>query len=308
MPTCGGLARLERPQLAGQRVVDADLAHVAQARPGGGRRSAHGRSASICAASESSVASSSGRPTSWTPSGRPSSVKPAGTEPPAGRWGSRCRCRDRRRPARAACAAALMPSHSRRAHRRASPVIGVSSTSWSSKTRLMRSACAASSRRARSSTGRGDRRCRAGEAARAPLEALRARHAPPVLGDAREVARRSKLLPARCRSRGRLATSWPSERSSSAVSSTRAPSWRSTRAGAAAARERDPQRPGAAARPQRRRSGAPAAGARADVEQQRGVGHGARLEADHAQPVPVLASSGASETRSRCGLRPKSPQ
>ena len=45
-----------------------------------GIRSAHGRSCSICAASESSVASSSGRPTSWTASGKPSGVKPIGTE------------------------------------------------------------------------------------------------------------------------------------------------------------------------------------------------------------------------------------
>ena len=37
----------------------------------GGRRSAHGRAASNCAASDSSVASSLGRPTIWTASGRP---------------------------------------------------------------------------------------------------------------------------------------------------------------------------------------------------------------------------------------------
>src|SRR5215211_6073084 len=45
----------------------------------GGRRSAQGRSASICAASERSVASSSWRPTSCTESGKPSAVNPAGT-------------------------------------------------------------------------------------------------------------------------------------------------------------------------------------------------------------------------------------
>src|SRR6185436_18991002 len=46
----------------------------------GGRRSAYGRACSIWAASESRVASSAGRPTSWTASGNPSSSKPAGTE------------------------------------------------------------------------------------------------------------------------------------------------------------------------------------------------------------------------------------
>ena len=58
-----GLARLQRLQLAGERVVDADLG----ARAGGygqtgGRASAQGRSASIWAASDSSVCSSPGRP------------------------------------------------------------------------------------------------------------------------------------------------------------------------------------------------------------------------------------------------------
>ena len=36
--------------------------------------------ASICAASDSRVASSSGRPTIWTASGRPDAEKPAGTD------------------------------------------------------------------------------------------------------------------------------------------------------------------------------------------------------------------------------------
>ena len=53
-----------------------ELDHFATA----GIRSAHGRSCSICAASESSVASSPGRPTSWTASGKPSGVKPIGTD------------------------------------------------------------------------------------------------------------------------------------------------------------------------------------------------------------------------------------
>jgi hypothetical protein len=46
----------------------------------GGRRSAQGRACSIWAASDSRVASSSGRPTSWTASGRPAASKPAGTD------------------------------------------------------------------------------------------------------------------------------------------------------------------------------------------------------------------------------------
>ncbi len=41
--------------------------------------SAQGRSASIWAASESSVASSPGRPMTWTESGMPSAAKPTGT-------------------------------------------------------------------------------------------------------------------------------------------------------------------------------------------------------------------------------------
>jgi len=45
----------------------------------GGRVSAQGLSASSCAASESSVASSFGRPTSWTASGMPFFEKPIGT-------------------------------------------------------------------------------------------------------------------------------------------------------------------------------------------------------------------------------------
>ena len=55
--------------------------HVEQvvgAHSAAGGRSAHGRACSICAASESSVASSPGRPTSWTASGRPSASKPGG--------------------------------------------------------------------------------------------------------------------------------------------------------------------------------------------------------------------------------------
>src|SRR3954454_9826638 len=45
----------------------------------GGRASAHGRSASISAASPSSVTSSCGRPISCTDSGKPPGVNPAGT-------------------------------------------------------------------------------------------------------------------------------------------------------------------------------------------------------------------------------------
>ena len=46
----------------------------------GGRLCAHGRAASICAASLSSVTSSPARPQSWTASGRPSESNPAGTD------------------------------------------------------------------------------------------------------------------------------------------------------------------------------------------------------------------------------------
>ena len=65
------------------------------------------------------------------------------------RCGSRSRCRDTRRRSRAGCAAALIPSHSA-APTGGLPVVGVTSTSKSAKIRLIRSACTAESRLARS--------------------------------------------------------------------------------------------------------------------------------------------------------------
>ena len=71
-----GLERLAQLRAGRPGDLLGELDHAATS----GTRSAHGRSASIWAASESSVASSPGRPTSWTASGKPSGVNPAGTE------------------------------------------------------------------------------------------------------------------------------------------------------------------------------------------------------------------------------------
>ncbi len=80
--------RLEQQRTRGARRLDRDveqravvLAHAIAP----GRRSIHGRAASIWAASDSSTASSPRRPTSWTPTGSPSSSNPRAPRLPAGR-------------------------------------------------------------------------------------------------------------------------------------------------------------------------------------------------------------------------------
>src|SRR6185436_1731974 len=74
----GGLEAIHEDGGRGPRRLEGDVEEVLA--HSGGRRSAHGRAPSIWAASESSVASSRGRPASWTASGRPSPSNPAGTE------------------------------------------------------------------------------------------------------------------------------------------------------------------------------------------------------------------------------------
>ena len=60
-----------RPGLGTQSAGATPFPRGERAQEVGGRRSAHGRAVSSCAASDSSVASSFGRPTIWTASGRP---------------------------------------------------------------------------------------------------------------------------------------------------------------------------------------------------------------------------------------------
>src|SRR4051794_5533785 len=76
----GRLVALDQDRGRGAGGLDGDGEQVLVARThSAGRRSAQGRAASIWAASDSSVASSCGRPASWTPSGSPWRSKPAGT-------------------------------------------------------------------------------------------------------------------------------------------------------------------------------------------------------------------------------------
>ena len=75
------VARLDRDDLAAQRVVDVQPAHAREAtQETGGLRSVQRSSASSCAARPRRVASSPWRPTSCIPIGSPSSLIPAGTD------------------------------------------------------------------------------------------------------------------------------------------------------------------------------------------------------------------------------------
>ena len=160
-------------------------------------------------------------------------------------------------------------------------------------------------RAARPGTSRADAR----EAARAALEARRAAPCAPRPGRCRPGSAGSGVRGAR-RSRGsRSTTSWPSARRRSATPSIDA----AHRAVDRHRRERrlEPQRdpqPAAAGAPRTsayRRSGRPRRG---HVQQQRRVGHACGSGSPATLSPYQCSSSGASEMRSRWGLRPTSPQ
>ena len=149
--------------------------------------SADGRSASICAASEISVASLAGRPTRSTERGIPRAVKPAGSAiagwPVWFQTGVQANVRLRPSNVRSA----PLPAH-RPISTAVSPVVGVTRTSNSLQLRLILwrrppRPAPPGARRLR------DARGRAGRASGARLELVGVRHPVDVLADPAQVAR-----------------------------------------------------------------------------------------------------------------------
>ena len=312
MPTFGGSRGLELALLAAERVVDAQ-ARARRVSSTGGRRSAHGRSASICAASESSVPSSSRRPTSWAAerqavageAGRHRGGGLAGHVPgravgdQAGGLGDRAR------------RAAPLP----RARETGGSVghAGVSSTSWSSNTLPIRSARAASApRRAVDQRAAETSEPRRATSRGAPLEPLGAREPFGVVVDPAQPARHEQRQQSPvggvplARRRGRASAAGPPSRRprarTSAVTNAAGAGGATDRAmrsrpGGVRADSAKGARAAAACRRRRRRSGH-------RVEEQRRVHHGAGHRPATLRPYQCSAS-GHERHAAALGLEPE---